>query len=128
MVNDEIDPAFSRLDVCADDGKIAEATSLIKAFDRIIGDTRTIAQTAVDITKAKLAILGYTTGNQYPILIKQWSCQNSLEDLHNPFCYMALSRVKGTRPQQVLYRLQTGNVLSTAQVLDVCHLFGGIEY
>ncbi|CAF0886464.1 unnamed protein product [Didymodactylos carnosus] len=65
MVSDEIDPAFSRLGVCADNGKIEEATLLINAFDQIIRDTRTIAQTAVDITKAKLAILGCTTACTY---------------------------------------------------------------
>ncbi|CAF1304316.1 unnamed protein product, partial [Didymodactylos carnosus] len=108
MLSDEIDPAFSKLGVYEDDGKTEEATLLIKAFDRIIGDTRTTAQTAVDITKAKLAILGYTTGNRYPLLMKQWSCQNRLEGVHNRFCYMALPHfvlptllgIDNTRPIQ----------------------------
>ncbi|CAF1317346.1 unnamed protein product, partial [Didymodactylos carnosus] len=128
ILSDEIDPAFSKLGIYEDDGKTEEATLLIKAFDRIISDTRTTAQTAVDITKAKLTILGCTTGNRYPLLMKQWSCQSRLEGVHNRFCYMALLRVRATRPEQMLYRVKIENAPSIAHVLTVCHLFGDIEY
>ncbi|CAF1362043.1 unnamed protein product, partial [Didymodactylos carnosus] len=128
LISDEIDSTFSKLGVFDSGDKPEESSLLCKRFDEITDTDRATGSTLIHIERARLSILGATTGTRYSKLMMQWNNGQGIEGVHNRMLYMFVNRQEAIRPRQLKERKLNASSPSLAHVLLVVQCFPTTEY
>ncbi|CAF1380637.1 unnamed protein product [Didymodactylos carnosus] len=128
--NGEADITFEKLGIYnIEDSKTSEVNALLcTAFDGISNATRTTCSTVSYIERAKLSILGGTTGAKFTTILTKVANKIGYEGLHNRFTFYTTEAVAGTRPQHLRFLVKNPAVPSLTHLLTVVHCFENVVY
>ncbi|CAF4516043.1 unnamed protein product, partial [Didymodactylos carnosus] len=108
--------------------ELTEEVSILRSlFDGTDGLFQSTSLTRIETNKARLSILGGTTGTHLANVLKSWSNGDGQDSLFSRTMFLPVW-YKATRPNELKFNSAHAGIPSFIHVFLVCHLFGSIEY